>query len=306
MNNYNIVCVSNEQYVQHAAVMLCSLFENNKGKKFSIYYLMYDLSEISKNKIIKLCNKYGNNVVFINCSMEKVSDFPVGQWNIAIYLKLFMPILLPPKVERCLFLDVDLIVNSDISDLYNYDLDDKIIAATEDIPDCINHKQRLNLSSSDYYINSGVMVCNLKLWRIKNNKNNILDFSKKVFHLIKNEQDIIALYFKGNIKDLPIKWNMVTFYFERTPQILSKYKSQLKEAKRDPFIIHYACPIKPWFSDCNHPYRNLYKRYLLKTEWKNYKFTRYENLSFLKIIKKRIRIFLNKINIIQDKRFLIK
>lgn len=34
---YHIVCVSDENYVQHAAVMLCSLFENNRGKQFHVY-----------------------------------------------------------------------------------------------------------------------------------------------------------------------------------------------------------------------------------------------------------------------------
>lgn len=64
---------------------------------------------------------------------------------------------------------------------------------------------------------------------------------------------------------------MTTFYFHREPKIFKKYLPQLKEARKHPSIIHFACPIKSWNKDCQHPYKYLYKLYLGKTEWKDFK-----------------------------------
>lgn len=62
-----------------------------------------------------------------------------------MYLKLFIPQLLPADAGRCLFLDVDMIINADITELYHMDLSGKIIAAAEDMPDCVYIKKRGNL-----------------------------------------------------------------------------------------------------------------------------------------------------------------
>ena len=91
-----------------------------------------------------------------------------------MYLKLFMPLVIPQSEKRCLFLDVDMIVNDDIRSLYEMDLGGSALAATEDIPDCVQFRPRLNLKETDYYINSGVMVCDLDLWRRLYNEKDIL------------------------------------------------------------------------------------------------------------------------------------
>lgn len=300
INNYNIVCISDEGYAQHASVMLCSLFETNKQKSFRIFYLTTSLSDNTQQRLTRLCYKYHSNISFHQLSTEKFCDFPVGQWNIIMYFKLLIPYILPLSEERCLFLDVDMIINDDIDELYNIKLEKNVFAAAEDIPDCIKHKQRLGLSPEDVYINSGVMVCNLKEWRKCYFKEDIFEYIHKVSNIIMNEQDVLALYFKKSIKILPIKWNMVTFYFERVPRIFNKYKSNLKKARLSPSILHFACPIKPWYKDCQHPYKSLYKKYLMMTEWKDYKFPVFENMTLWGRVKRIIRNKLNSIGIIKD------
>lgn len=313
---YNIVCVSDLGYVQHAAVMLCSLFENNPNYRFCIYFITDPASykkirtlPVLKGKTCEqllsaLCIKYHAKLKFCPCSLEGIKDLPVGQWTTFMYLKLFMPLVIPQSEKRCLFLDVDMIVNDDIRSLYEMDLGGSALAATEDIPDCVQFRPRLNLKETDYYINSGVMVCDLDLWRRLYNEKDIFEFIRSIATRIQNEQDVIACYFKDRIKLLPIRWNMVTFYFMRVPKIFSKYLNDLPEAKMNPGIIHFAAPIKPWFKDCNHPYQWIYKKYCRLTAWKNYRYTIFEKLSVRKKFTKHVRFFLNRLNILKDPMFL--
>lgn len=305
---YNIVLVANEGYVQHAAVMLCSLFETNKNKVFDIYLLTDGISEISKSRLQKLCTRYNSRLIVKLPEQElgnslgiNLKELPVGQWNTMMYYKLFMPVMLPKECERCLFLDVDMIINDDIQTLYNWDLNGNIIAAAEDIPDCDEcHKPRLGLAQNDAYINSGVMVCDLNAWREKEAVTPIFDYVKTISDIIMNEQDVIALYFKNEITILPIRWNMTTFYFMRVPKIFRKYLPQLQEAKRNPGVIHFAAPIKPWFKDCTHPYRKLYKKYLNLTDWNDWTFVNWEDLTLTQRFKKTIKNLLNEIGLLKD------
>ena len=306
VNPYYIVCVSNEDYVQHTAVMLCSLLETNRDKSFQVYFLTTGILKESACKHSVLCCKYGNTFVIRNCATNDIIDLPVGQWNIIMYLKLFIPHVLPLEVERCLFLDVDMIINADIKSLYEIDLQNKVLAAAEDIPDCVTYKSRLHLQVEDLYINSGVMVCDLLQWRTMELQRPIFEFVRTVADKINNEQDVIAMYFKGKITSLPIKWNMTTFYFRRQPKIFNKYLPQLIDARKAPGIIHFACPINPWFRDCQHPYKILYKRYLLMTDWKEYKFPIFEQMTAWGRTKRIVRNFLNCVGVMNDAGYNIK
>lgn len=304
---YNIVVVANEGYAQHAAVMLCSLFETNKSKKFNIYLFTDGIGHDSFVKLNNLCEKSNSKLIVKQPELElgkslgiDLTYLHVGQWNTIMYYKLFIPIILPKSCCRCLFLDVDMVINDDIGSLYNWELKDSVIAAAEDIPDCIKIKKRLGLDQSDNYINSGVMVCNLVAWRKMEEEESIFDFIKMYSDVIINDQDVIALYFRHKLSLLPIRWNMTTFYFMRRPKIFDKYLFELGESKRNPGIIHFAAPIKPWFRDCIHPYQKLYKKYLKLSAWRPYNFRYYEKLSLLDRIKYIIRWKLNSINILKD------
>lgn len=304
---YNIVIVANEAYIQHSAVMLCSLFETNRNKQFDIYLLTDGVKDETCSKLQGLCTRYNSRLFVKQPEIElgktlsiNLKDLPIGQWSTMMYYKLFMPIMLPMKCERCLFLDGDMVINDDIEQLYNWNLEKSIVAAAEDIPDCIEIKERLGLSQADKYINSGVMVCNLKAWRKVELEKPIFEFVKKVSNVIVNEQDVIAMYFKDKLSYLPIRWNMTTFYFLRKPIIFNKYLKELKQAQLFPGIIHYAAPIKPWFRDCMHPYRDQYRKFLKISGWPSKSMTYFDKLSTIERLKYNIRWFLNAMNIKKD------
>ena len=244
--HYNIVIVSNEGYIQHAAVMLVSLFTMNKDKHFVIYLLTDGITNATEDKLREVCDAHQADLKVIKCGIDNLGDFPVGQWKPIMYFKLLIPQLLPSTEKRCLFLDVDMVVHDDITSLYEWNLGDKVIAAAEDMPDCVAFKPRLGLKDTDLCINSGVMVCDLEKWRLMEQKQPIMAYATNIISIIVNEQDVLACYFRDKIALLPIRWNMTTFYFNRKPKIFSKYLPELEAAKRFPGIIHFAAPIKPW------------------------------------------------------------
>lgn len=273
---YNIVCISDELYAQHTAVMLKSLLETNKKKSFNIFLLTTDLSDESIKKIHSVV-KGGATLSVIEFDINKVYNLACEtdckSWSPTMYIKLFIPDYLPCNVNRALFLDVDLVVNAEIYSLYDFEFNGNIIAACEDYLYCDTHKKRLGLFRGDLYINSGVMMMDISAWRDRQQNISMTDFLYSMREVIRNDQDVFAMYFKGAISLLPTnQWNATTFFFEKTPRVLSRYIGEVDKVRKNPYIIHFCEPIKPWYKECKHPYRNLYKKYLKKTPWANYKF----------------------------------
>lgn len=276
---YNLLCIADENYAQHAAVMLCSLLETNRGKPFRVFLMTYAMQEETKRRLHEVVESRGSQLAIIEGSYDDAGldslrcDTGVKAWNPIMYLKLLIPQYVPEDVERFLFLDVDIVVNYDISALYHIDLKGNILAACEDYEFCGVHKSRLGFPDDEIYINSGVMVVDLKAWREKLKRQPMLDFLQTKKDIIHDDQDAFALYFRGQIMLLPTnQWNATTFFFERRPRILPKYHNEVESIRMQPYIIHFCEPIKPWFHECKHPYRWLYRYYLSMTPWKAYRF----------------------------------
>lgn len=275
----NIVCISDENYAQHAAVMLCSLLETNKDKTFRVFLMTYTMQDETKRRLREVVEGRGSQLTIIEDSYEHAGletlkcDTGVKAWNPIMYLKLLIPQYLPQDVERFLFLDVDMVVNHDVAELYHIDLKGSVMAACEDYEFCGVHKTRLGFPDNETYVNSGVMVVDLRQWREKLKQQPMFEFLQTKKDVIHDDQDAFALYFRGQIMILPTnQWNATTFFFERRPRILPKYLPEVEAVRNIPYIIHFCEPIKPWFRECKHPYRALYKQYLLMTPWRNYRF----------------------------------
>lgn len=307
---YNIACIADEAYAQHAAVMLTSLFKHNPKKLFRIFLMTNTITEETKMKLQNVVKAHGElHILEDNYTNSKIltlkSETSTKVWNPIMYLKLLLPQNLPTDVERLIFLDVDLVINHDISELYHTNLEGYTLAACDDYKYQQAHRDRLGLREIDKYINSGVMVIDLKAWREKEKRCPIINFLEQYKEILNNDQDGFAIYFRGEIKLLPNKWNVTTFYFEQTPRILDKYISELDELRHHPYIIHFCEPIKPWFIDCKHPYRFLYKKFLKLTPWSDSKFPFFTSPLSMRFWRNEIKYFFNRCGIRQDPMVLV-
>lgn len=312
MESYNLVCIADETYAQHAAVMIASLFATNPSKQFRVFLMTFVMQKETKKKLEDMVNEYGS-ITFIENDYEGTgiqtlkSETSTKAWNPIMYLKLLIPQFLPQDVDRFLFLDVDMVVNADIEPLYEIPFSGNIVYACEDYKYLQAHKYRLGLREEDLYINSGVMMVDLKAWREKDKQFPTIECLKQYADRLNNDQDGFALYFKGEIALLPTnKWNATTFFFEQEPRILDKYLAEVDKVRRNPYIIHFCEPVKPWFKDCLHPYRNLYRKYLEMTPWKDYKYPMSGTYRGLALVKYYIKYWLNACGIRREPMSLVR
>lgn len=130
------------------------------------------------------------------------------------------------------------------------------------------------------YVNAGVLLIDLKLWREQAVGRKILQFyCKNNGKLPANDQDAINGTLKENIYYLKPEYNFYNIYWFYPYKVLKKLmgnteyysKNIVENAKKHPIIIHYLGEERPWRAGNHHPYKSDYYRYLRLTPWKDEK-----------------------------------
>ena len=86
--SFDVVINTDDNYVQHCAAMLCSLFENNNGHSIIVHILERNISLQNKEYLKRLSNRYNNDCFFYVVDESKLKAF--HSLNLLIILILFL------------------------------------------------------------------------------------------------------------------------------------------------------------------------------------------------------------------------
>lgn len=244
-----IVMSSDNNYAPFMYTTMLSVLQNAKDNTFYDFYLIVhpNFSHKRKDQINKLKKQYKCNINFIGME-ERFNNLgiPAASWY-----RLIVSDLLPQKIDKCIFLDCDVCVCTDLSLLYNTDLNNNYLAGVWlreynlEI-EHENHCKILNIPSMKQAINSGVVIYNLKQIR---NDNITKQFTKLLNKSWPSyDQDIMNVICYGKIKILLPKYNVMVKHLFITGVILNELysKEEIEEAKNTPCIIHFVDEQKPW------------------------------------------------------------
>ncbi len=239
-----IVFSTDDHYVPFLDVAIKSLIANaSTVYEYRIIVLNTGLNEDNIRKVMQN-EKTGFIIDFIDIS-KQVEDIKsrfkdVYHFSVVTYYRLFIASLFP-QYDKVIYLDCDLVVLGDISELYHTDLGCHILGAAPEQHVQNTKEFRLYAEKAlgvdpDGYINAGVLLINLKEFR----KNNIEEkfiklISEYDFDLLDPDQAYLNYLCLGKIHVLPNGWN-------KEPLPLAC------EGKKN--IVHYALYQKPWqYSD---------------------------------------------------------
>ncbi|MCQ2744694.1 MAG: glycosyltransferase family 8 protein, partial [bacterium] len=255
MTDVNICISCDDNYSKYAGVVIASVLANFKSdENLNIYILDGGISDIKKQQILSLKSMKNCNINFVKINENDFEDYKEvcthKYLTIAACYRLKLASLLP-DVDKVIYFDCDIIVNSDLTNLFNIDIEDYAIAGVKDI----NKKM---LKRNPNYINSGVLLLNLDKWRKDNIEQKLLEFTKANIDNIKTgDQEIINRCLSDYIKIIDDKWNVQSSNFTNR----SSYTSE-------PKIIHFVSKNKPWGLKSFSYHKNLYFKYLQLTPWK--------------------------------------
>lgn len=264
-NNVAIAVAANDYFIPYCATFLKSVAEHGNSKKnYDILLLSQDVSDTNVKKMEKLLSAWENvslRVIDPSVLIDQYTFHIRGHFSKETYYRLVLPELLP-NYDKVLYLDSDMIAMDDVAKIYDENVDGYLLAACHDADTAglyngyEKDKKRytdkvLKLKEPYQYFQAGVLLLNLKEFRKRYTTKQILDFAvSENWQLL--DQDILNKLCEGAVKYIDMSWNvMVDFAGVRISQIIAlapRWLNEMyQEARKNPKIIHYAGPQKPWF-----------------------------------------------------------
>ena len=264
-NNVAIAVAANDYFIPYCATFLKSMAEHsNSDKNYDILLLSQDVSDINVKNVKKMLSAWKNislRVLDPSVLIDQYTFHIEGHFSKETYYRLVLPELLP-NYDKVLYLDSDMIAMDDVAKIYDEDIDGYLLAACHDADtaglyngyrkDKKEYTDKiLKLKEPYQYFQAGVLLLNLKEFRKRYTTKQVLDFAvSEKWQLL--DQDILNKLCEGAVKYIDMSWNvMVDFAGIRINQIIAlapRWLNEMyQEARKNPKIIHYAGPQKPWF-----------------------------------------------------------
>ena len=269
----HIACNIDSNYVQHCAVMLVSLFENNQNESFTIHIIARNLSKSEQNTLIQLVTRYNNQIAFYEPNIKLLEGFTIRKFSkrisMATYYRCILSELLPTNINRVLYLDCDIVVLGDIRPYWDSPIEGVGVAAVEDMG-CHESERYdiLKYPMQDPYFNAGVLLINLTYWRQHDIAHACIDyFHKYPERILYNDQDLLNSILHKNKLLVGLKWNVQDAFYRRPKTMDENWKKNFTDVLKHPVILHFTNR-KPWEYDSQHPLRQAYFTYLDMTPWK--------------------------------------
>ncbi len=261
-NNISVAFASDNNYVKYLSVAIVSLTDNmSKDYNYDIVILEDNIKDKNKRLLLKQIKDFKNiSLRFIDINKyfdknNKVNFYLSGNLSKATYNRLFIPDIFK-NYNKVIYLDCDILINSDLVDLYKIDLGGNLIGGVRDMPfgswlpiDFWKDKEfdiyiqsYLGINSLDEYVNAGLIVYNIKNCLDNNFTSSCLNSLKILKQPERHDQDVINMACKDKIKYLDYRYNFFAYYLDNVPDI-KKYIPEyiLNDVK----IIHFA-GYHPW------------------------------------------------------------
>ncbi|MBD5449605.1 MAG: glycosyltransferase family 8 protein [Lachnospiraceae bacterium] len=255
MERISIVLASDYHYLVFAFITMFSVLKNRKRSYYIDFYIMLP----ENTKILN----YHKNWEFDNYEIHYIEipeqffsrhTLSIGHITKPTYYRLLIPNILPNE-NKCLYLDVDILVCNDLWELYNFDISQEHLIAGlgVDIHYSAEKNKKLanylQIDSAEKYFNAGVLVMNLDKMRAEKMVETFLECSEKGW--VCQDQDVLNICCYGKTKIFPMKYNVYSIAYGCEEEILKKRFSvqEIEEGLNNPFIIHYAMGnTKPWYN----------------------------------------------------------
>ena len=258
-------------YSKFTGTAMLSLLENCNTPPSVTVHILHDntLTTENRDKFSYVAGQYHQLVKFYNVEKlcadkinEIVKTMPsvkTSIFTVAALYRLLIPQLLSSAVDKCIYLDSDVIVNLDIKELWQIELDDKLLAVvTEASNDVVPKSLPLcadGLVAGEDYFNSGVLVMNLPA------------FNKEWNSIMRG-----IMFIENNRKYRYPDQDMLNYCFStRTVKLSRKFnrsvghERSIKDINLAGKIHHfYGCALSLKLND---PFNRLWMDYFMKTPW---------------------------------------
>lgn len=284
-----VVFISDENFIMQTHVAIKSMIVNKrKSTQYDIYVIMAECSEEKKDQL-RVLQCADVKINFIDASLNEFREIKqMAHIPISCLLK-FKICELVNTYDKLLYLDGDIIVRSDLTELFQFDLEGKFAAAVPSIENIFNNTSK---------INAGIMLFDAKKMRQEKMAEKLIEKRKTLGDRGSMDQQTFNMVLSGEIGKLPCEYNCIPYKvigqerkqypIEKLNRLYNTSYVDSEEMVRAAKIIHFATGEKPWkykFIPC----ADEWYRYYMMTIYKNIRIKRDSRISAR--LKGVIRVF---------------
>lgn len=272
----NILTCTDSRFVIPTGVMFSSICINNQEEELNFHLIIDGSVTESQKEALKeeIEKKYSNTTLsFYLIQIDDIKKYLIVKracFPVSIYYRLLLENILPSNIDKVLYLDGDIVVRNNITDLWQTDITDYAVGAVVNQSLSNQFWKRLGYPKEKGYFNSGVLLINLKYWREHKLAQQYVKYIKEnPDKLLYPDQDVLNVVLQDSKKLLPERYNVQeAFYRINRECVPCENTEEIEKAIYNPSIIHYT-DVKPWYYECKHPFRDVYYEYRSRTRWHN-------------------------------------
>ncbi len=281
-----IVVACDNHYMPLLAGLVKSIEVNHRTEEHIHFFILDDgISVKNRSKLTRSVSPH----MFTFHWLLKDQVIPEGMsipydnssYPLIIHMRMFIPYFIPVGYEKVIYMDVDMIVNDDISKLWHTDLGGYIIGAVLDVrirefgsSSAVRNYKELGFDASTRYFNTGLLLMNTKKWREQ-------DLTPAIFRCIEENRQYA---------NYPDQYGLNVVFANKWLELNTRWSWSAEEWVPDASLIHFIWR-KPIYKTYKFDkrYQEMYFSYLELTAWKGFvpisEFRRLVKKSMNKILK---------------------
>lgn len=279
-----IVLAADEHFGMPLVVTLHSALANLRaGACAEVFVLDGGLSRHTRDRLHCLTARHDARLRVLTPDLDRYRTPGLGtqkRFSPINYARIHLDEYLPSSIKRVIYLDCDLLVEKDLSALWEIDVGNAVLLAVQDqvIPHVsssmgIQRWQALGLSPKTPFFNSGVMAMNVPRYRAEGIGEQVFDYLLRYrgqLNLFGNQEGFNAVL-AGRWIPLDGRWNVVHAAYDpawrRRTEEREGYRIPHEVLTRSPHIIHFTDKTKPWEPMSQHPARGRFYHYLYDSQY---------------------------------------
>ena len=258
-----------EEFAPYAGILMTSIVLQHPGEPVTFHLAATSLKPADQARFDTFTRLYRNTRIFIYDAAPLLRALPAeGAGNVphrlspAMFLRFFLPELLPAEVQRVIYLDADMLCVGRLDGLWQTPLGDAVLAASYyEAAEARRHCQRLRLKGGRYF-NSGCLLIPLRAWREQALTQRVLAlYRERRQDFLLPDQDTlnVLLAEPGAVHELPRGCNHMCNAFCPLPPV---------PAPGD-VLLHFVNEGKPWYHGAAEPIRTLWQTGKARSLWQD-------------------------------------
>lgn len=233
-----VVLAANAAYSEQVLTTIKSIVCHNRFIKFYVINSDFPTEWFvsMRKKLAKLDYQIVN---------ARVDGSHISQYKTNIHYSVFLRYFTATFVEedQALYLDCDIVVTRDLSEIFAVDLGSYPLGAVRDLGGEVYFGEQI--------FNSGVLLINVNYWRENDIAGQLIEMTDNLHDKVtQDDQSILNMLFENRWMELPFAYNCITLH--------TTFSDYEPEKGLYPPVIHYLTERKPWKEYTQSIYREVW------------------------------------------------